>query len=125
MGGVPKPVLYVVAIGLALSAAAGFVLGIVQGDRRTAASDAVPIAANLPANVVIKDAQPLPPPPPPPPPAPKTRPQEDDQSDAAPDQSPGPAGAAAAQNSGPATPPPAAPPPSKPGGSLPDDLPPI
>lgn len=123
MGGVPKPVLYVVAIGLALSAAAGFTLGIVQGDHRIAAGDTVPIAANLPANVVIKDAQPLPPPPPPPPPAPRIRPQ-DDQSDEASDQALGPA-APAVQNQGPASPPLAVPPPSKPGGPLPDDLPPI
>jgi hypothetical protein len=123
MGGAPKPILYVVAVGLVLSAAAGFTLGFTQSDRRAAASDAVPIAANLPANVVIKDAEPLAPPPPPPPP--KVKPQDDDNnSDEASDAAPAPAAPRAARSLEQTEPPVAPPPPSKPGGALPDDLPP-
>lgn len=124
MGGVPKPILYVVAVGLSLAAAAGFTLGITQGDHRAASSDAVPIAANLPANVVIKDAEPLPPPAPPPPP--KAKPQTaDDESDEASDEAPAPAAPPRAARVEQPPPPVAAPgPPSKPGGPLPADLPP-
>lgn len=126
MGGVPKPILYVVAVGLALAAVTGFTLGITQGDHRAASSDAVPIAANLPANVVIKDAEPLPPPPPPPPP--KAKPQVlDEESDEASDEAPAPAPTRAARAAAveqPAPPIGAPGPPSKPGGPLPADLPP-
>ena len=122
MGGVPKPILYVVAIGLALSAAAGFTLGITQGDRRAASSDAVPIAANLPANVVIKDAQPLPPPPPPPPP--RVRPQDNDDSDEASDDAPIPVSPHPDRGQEQAAPPVVLGAPSKPGVALPADLPP-
>jgi uncharacterized membrane protein len=112
--------LYVVAVSLALAAVTGFTLGVTQSDRRATSSDAVPIAANLPANVVIKDAQPLQPPPAPP--APKAKPQDDDDSDEASDEAPVPA---APRPDRIQEPPPVVPgPPTKPGGSLPADLPP-
>ena len=118
MGGVPRPILIFVAAGLALAAGFGFLLGITQGDHKAGAGDAAPIAANLPANVVIKDAQPLAPPPPPPPP--KAKAPDEDASDEAPDE------AVAPERAPDEPPPPIAPPaaPSKPGGRLPADLPP-
>jgi hypothetical protein len=122
MGGAPKPILYVVAVGLVLSAAAGFTLGFTQSDRRTASTDAVPIAANLPADVVIKDAQPLLPPPPPPPP--KAKAQDDDDSDEASDDAPVLAAPRPDHGEEPSAPPVSPGPPSKPGAALPDDLPP-
>jgi hypothetical protein len=107
---------------LLVAAVAGFTLGITQSDRKAGTGDAAPIAANLPANVVIKDAQPLPPPPPPPP---KAKLADDGESDEASDEEPV---AVTHEPTLPdeAPPPPVAEPasPSKPGGPLPADLPP-
>jgi hypothetical protein len=124
MGGVPRPVLRFVAAALVLAAMAGFWLGVSQTDRRATTGLDTPIAANLPANAVIKDAQPLPPPPPPPPPKPKAANDDDDDDDsdqpAASSHAPAPPLASPVE----APPPPAPGPPSTPGGALPADLPP-
>ncbi len=126
MGGVPKPILVIVAVGLGLAAIMGFVLGFTQSDRKATTGEEAPIAANLPSNVVIKDAQPFVPPPPPPP---KVKAASDDgESDDSSDDAPEPAPPRAARQTAPtdqAPPPIASPgPPSKPGGQLPADLPP-
>jgi hypothetical protein len=112
-----RPVLIVVACALALAAVVGFALGFNQSDRKSASGEEAPIAANLPANVVITDAQPLPPPPPPPPPKPKAPDEAAASDQAASGLAPQPPVEA---------PPPAPPPgpPSLPGGPLPPDLPP-
>jgi hypothetical protein len=113
MGDIRKPILILVACALALAALVGFVLGFTQSDRKFVPGEQAPIAANLPANVVIKDAQPLAPPPPPPP-----KPKAQDET-AASDQ--------AESDIAPPVPveaPPPGPPPSLPGGPLPADLPP-
>jgi hypothetical protein len=125
MGGVPKPILSIVAVGLLLAASVGFVLGFTQSSRKAVSEDTTPIAANLPANVVIKDAQPLAPPTPPPPKA-KLAQADGDDSDEAPSgeaASPPPQAAAPADQA-PLQPIPAPGPPSLPGQQLPADLPP-
>jgi hypothetical protein len=125
MGGVPRPILIIVAIGLGLAAMMGFALGFTQSDRKATTGEAAPIAANLPSNVVIKDAQPFVPPPPPPPKVKAAA--SDDNSDDASDDTPEPpqTARAPAPTTEPApTPVPPPGPPSKPGGQLPADLPP-
>ena len=113
MGDIPKPILSLVAVALVLAAVGGFPVGFLQAGRKTAVGEEAPIAANLPANVVIKEAEPFVPPPPPPP-KPKAAPDE-----AASDEAP---------SSAPIAPPveaaPPGPAPSLPGGPLPADLPP-
>jgi hypothetical protein len=125
MGGVPRPILSIVASGLLLAAGVGFVLGLTQGGRKAASEDSTPIAANLPANVVIKDAQPLAPPPPPPPKAKAADTDTDDSDEADSDEAAGPYTHAipAPANEAPAPIPPPGPP-SIPGRQLPADLPP-
>lgn len=124
MGGVPRPILTLVAVGLALAAILGFAWGIAQSDRKAGTSEPAPIAANLPADVVIKDAQPLPPPPPPPPV--KAKAPDAEESDQASDEAPVPVAPRGARSLDEAPPPLEPPgPPSKPGGQLPADLPPI
>jgi hypothetical protein len=117
----------IVAVGLGLAAIAGFTLGFTQSDRKATTGEVAPIAANLPSNVVIKDAEPFVPPPPPPPKAKAA--SDDDESDDASDDAPEPAQAHATHAAAlpdEAPPPPVAPAgtPSKPGGPLPADLPP-
>jgi hypothetical protein len=128
MSGVPKSLLAVVAAVLGLCAVAGFGLGLSSTfSHKVAAADdeEAPIAANAPAGVVIKDAQPLPPPPPPPPPKPKAAPV----AEAASDQPPADAEAAKPPpspptESAPGAPPSLAIPAPKAPPKLPDDLPP-
>lgn len=112
-----------VALGLFLAAGVGFTLGFTQSARKTASSEAVPIAADLPANVVIKDAQPLAPPLPPPP-KPKAAQANADSDEPQSDTQPSePPQAANTTDEGPRpVPAPAAP--SLPGQPLPNDLPP-
>jgi len=124
MGGVPRPILMIVWAGLLLAAGTGFVLGFTQSDRKATTADAAPIAANLPANVVIKDAEPLAPPPPPPPKVRAAAQDDSDEADEESDAAPAPAARtarAAAPDDGPAPVPIA---PSLPGQPLPADLPP-
>jgi hypothetical protein len=123
MGGVPRSILSVVALGLLLAAGVGFALGFSQSDRKVASSEAVPIAANLPANVVIKDAQPLAPPPPPPP-KPKAVQAEADSDEAASDSAPAEPPQTANTTDEAPRPIPAPAAPSLPGQPLPNDLPP-
>jgi len=124
MGGIPKRVLLGVAAVLGLCALTGFAMGLSSTLARKAstADEEAPIASNLPANVTVRDAQPLAPPPPPPAPAkPKTAVAE-----AASDQPPADAAAKTPAESAPNTPiapAPAAPKPAAPT-RLPDDLPP-
>lgn len=123
MGGVPRPILTLVAIGLALAAILGFAWGIAQSDHRAGTNEPAPIAANLPADVVIKDAQPLAPPPPPPPI--KAKAPDDEESDQASDEEPVPLAPRGPHSLDEAPPPEPPGPPSQPGGQLPADLPPI
>ena len=125
MAGVPRPILLGVTAILGLCALGGFVMGLTSTlSRKASAADdeEAPIASNVPANVAIKDAQPIAPPPPPPPPKPKAA------ADAASDQ---PASDSAAKPPPPPTEAPPAAPPSAPAAKapappakLPDDLPP-
>lgn len=126
MGGVPKPILSIVAVGLLLAASVGFVLSFTQSSRKAVSEDTTPIAANLPANVVIKDAQPLAPPAPPPPKAKPAQANGDDSDEAPSDEAAGPPpqAAAAPADQAPLQPIPAPGPPSLPGQQLPADLPP-
>jgi hypothetical protein len=119
MGNIPMPILRIVTGVLVLCAVTGFALGINQTIRHATEEDEAPIAGNLPANAVIKDAQPLAPPPPPPAPvvaAAKPAAEEDTASDqaeapaAAEPKSPVPTEAAPGAPPGQA--PPAPPPPS-------------
>jgi hypothetical protein len=130
MGGIPKSILVAVAAILGLCAVAGFGLGLSSTfAHRVAAADdeEAPIAGNIPAGAVIKDAQPLAAPPPPPPPV--VKPKAAPVADAASDQPPSDAlaakpPAAPPTESAPGAPPSlAVPPPPKPA-QLPTDLPP-
>ncbi len=108
----------IVWVLLLAAAAGGFTLGFTQSDRKATTSEPAPIAANLPANVVIKDATPLPPPPPPPPPKAKVEEDSDDAPDS--DEPPAPV----VQDQAPAPPFEPPPPPPGPPPQLPADLPP-
>ena len=125
MGGIPRRILLGVAAALGLCALAGFAMGLSStlSRKASAADEEAPIASNLPANVTVKDAQPLAPPPPPPPPKPKVA----AVAEAASDQAPADAAAKAPPppESAPNTPAPA-PAPVRPAApaKLPDDLPP-
>ena len=124
MAGVPKPVLQGVIAILGLCAVGGFVMGVSATlSRKGAAADdeQAPVASSAPANVTIKDAQPLAPPPPPPP---KPKAAADA---AASDQPPSDAPAKTPPTpteSPPAAPPVAAAPKATAPAKLPDDLPP-
>jgi hypothetical protein len=77
MGNIPMPILRVVTGVLVLCAVAGFALGVSQTISHHGPEEEAPIAGNLPANAVIKDAQPLAAPPPPAPVAKAAKPAED------------------------------------------------
>ena len=124
MGGVSRKILQGVIAILGLCALTGFVMGLTSTMSRKAASsdEEAPIASNVPANVAIKDAQPIAPPPPPAPPKPKAA-----VADAASDQPPSdaPAKVAAPTETAPNAPPVVAPAPKAAApAKLPDDLPP-
>ena len=89
MGNIPMPILRIVTGVLGLCAVAGFALGISQTIVHHTTEEEAPIAGNLPANAVIKDAQPLAPPPPPAPAAKAAKPADD--ADDASDQAASPA----------------------------------
>jgi hypothetical protein len=126
MGGIPRRILLGVAAALGLCAVGGFAMGLSSTLARKAstADEEAPIASNLPANVTVKDAQPIAPPPPPAPPKPKAATVADAASDQAPAdvvaKTPPP------PESAPNTPLAAAPAPGRPAApaKLPDDLPP-